>query len=73
MLAPRISRFGTPMPDLLAAYRKGVDTTVQAAVVEATGGMVGDFRKDLEKAFPGSRQARTLVTSNVFPRVSARQ
>ena len=67
MLAPRVSRFGTPMPDLLAAHRRSVDTTVQAAVVEATGGMVGDFRADLEKAFPGSKRARTLVTSNVFP------
>ena len=67
MLAPRVSRFGTPMPDLLAAHRRSTDTTVQAAVFEATFGMVEEFRDNLAAAFPNSRRAPTLVTANVFP------
>ena len=67
MLAPRISRFGTPMPDLLAQHRRQAETSVQAAVFEATQGMAGDFQDNLGTAFPGSRRARTLVTARVFP------
>ncbi|WP_338661782.1 DUF6441 family protein [Pararoseomonas sp. SCSIO 73927] len=67
MLAPRISRFGRPMPDLLAAWRHDVATAVQASVYEAETGMTEEFRDDLGAAFPGSRRARTLVTGRVYP------
>ncbi|HEX8373904.1 MAG TPA: DUF6441 family protein, partial [Geminicoccaceae bacterium] len=55
------------LPDLLAQYREQASQVVQDAVEEASKRMLGDFRDNLQKAFPESRRAANLVTRSVFP------
>jgi hypothetical protein len=67
MVAIRIASSGVRVPDLLATYRAQADQVVQAAVEDATSGMLEDFRANLAAAFPGSSRAPNLVTDVVFP------